>query len=133
MQRKRHIAEQHGEDAEIATVGATIIYRLTTEPECAMQREAGVYSGGELDVSSGFIHLSSAEQVAGTAAAYFAGVGDLCVLAFDCGLIAAAGLKVRWEDAAPGGEVDARDGDFPHVYGGPIPFSCATAQIGCVP
>jgi hypothetical protein len=44
---------------------------------------------------------------------------DLCVLIFDSARIAAAGLEVRWEDAvpAPGGEVDARDGEFPHVYG----------------
>ena len=71
-----------------------------------------------------FIHCSTTEQVVGTAAAYFAGKEDVLLLQLSVSLMREADLEVRWEDAAPGAGVTKRDGDFPHVYGGPIPYAC---------
>ena len=69
-----------------------------------------------------FLHLSSADQVEGTAAAYFAGKADVMLLRFSSAVMREeADLDIRWEAAS------TRDGDFPHVYGGYIPFACLTA------
>ncbi len=74
-----------------------------------------------------FLHCSTAEQAIGTAAAYFAGATDVVLLAFSVSLLREADLEVRWEDAAPTPGVEKRDGDFPHVYGGAIPYACLAA------
>jgi uncharacterized protein (DUF952 family) len=75
-----------------------------------------------------FIHLSTAEQVVGTAAAYFAGKTDVVLLRFSKETMEEeADLKIRWEDAAPAEGVAKRDGAFPHAYGGPIPYACLSA------
>ena len=75
-----------------------------------------------------FMHLSTAEQIAGTAAAYFAGRNDVMLLRFSVeSMVEEADLKVRWESAAPPPGEKSRDGEFPHVYGGPIPFACLAA------
>ena len=76
-----------------------------------------------------FIHLSTADQVAGTAAAYFAGKTDVMLLRFAVKLMREeANLDIRWEAAVPlrPGE-KSREGKFPHIYGGPIPFACLAA------
>lgn len=63
-----------------------------------------------------FIHLSTAEQVAHTAEAHFAGRSDVMLLCFSTSSMCdEADLDIRWEDG------------YPHVYGGPIPFACLSA------
>lgn len=72
-----------------------------------------------------FVHLSTAAQVAGTAKAYFGGRADLMLLRFSAdSMRREADLEVRWEAAAPALGDDVRDGAFPHVYGGAIPYAC---------
>ena len=71
---------------------------------------------------------NSRTQVAGTAAAYFAGKTDVILLRFSISMMTQeADLEVHWEDAAPASGAQKRDGDFPHVYGGPIPYACLAA------
>jgi uncharacterized protein (DUF952 family) len=68
------------------------------------------FAGSAVDVRDGFIHFSSATQVAGTAARHFAGRRDLLLVAADA---AALGAALRWEPSRHGEP-------FPHLYG-PLP------------
>jgi uncharacterized protein (DUF952 family) len=89
------------------------LFKILTAAEWASAVEAGSFSGSAADRRDGFIHLSAAHQVAGTAARHFGGQKDLVLAAFPEDRL--AGLK--WEPSR-GGEL------FPHVYGG-VPVSAA--------
>jgi uncharacterized protein (DUF952 family) len=78
---------------------------LTAEQFAALQ--AGTFAGSPADIANGFIHLSTAEQLTGTAQKHYAGQTGLVVLAVALGRITA---PVRWE-VSRGGEL------FPHIYG----------------
>jgi uncharacterized protein (DUF952 family) len=76
----------------------------------ALWREAerqGVFSGSEHDIRDGFIHFSTAGQVAETAAKHFAGQDDLLLIAVEAATLGAA---LTWEPSR-GGAL------FPHLYG----------------
>jgi uncharacterized protein (DUF952 family) len=66
----------------------------------------GVLPDSAVDVRDGFVHLSSRDQVAQTAALHFAGRDDLVLLAVD---VAALGDALRWEPSRGGAS-------FPHLY-----------------
>ena len=73
---------------------------------------AGLFAGAPIDARDGFIHFSTAAQVAETAAKHFAGAADLLLVAVDASPL---GEALRWEPS--------RGGDlFPHLYG-PLPLS----------
>lgn len=83
------------------------LYKICKRSEWQEAERSGSYSGSEDDRRDGFIHLSSAAQLAGTAAKHFGGKGDLVIVAVDADRIA---NRVRWEPS--------RGGDlFPHLYG----------------
>ena len=84
-----------------------LIYKILLPDEWSQFEAAGRFDGSPLDASSGFVHCSSGEQVAATTSRYFAGAGELVVVALDT---AKLGETVRWEHS------------FPHVYG-PLPLS----------
>jgi uncharacterized protein (DUF952 family) len=76
----------------------------------ALWREAertGKFRGSPVDAQDGFIHFSTAMQVAETAAKHFAGERDLLLVRVDA---AALGAALKWEPAR-GGVL------FPHLYG----------------
>lgn len=110
------------------------LYRLALAaevPEDAWRTRLGWTTAfvGVPGLDASFVHLSTAEQVAGTAAAYFAGKTDVLLLSFSAeSMREEADLDIRWEAAAPMPGESARDGEFPHVYGGAIPFACLAAQ-----
>jgi len=85
---------------------ARIAYKILTADEMRALDEDR-FEGAPIDVADGYIHLSSAEQVAGTLAAHFAGRDDLFLAAVD---LDEAGDAVRWEPSR-GGAL------FPHLYG----------------
>jgi uncharacterized protein (DUF952 family)/GNAT superfamily N-acetyltransferase len=68
----------------------------------------------------GFVHLSTADQVALPADRLFAGRRDLLLLAVDP---ATVGCEIRWE---PGVHGDPVAMSFPHAYG-PVPVSSVVA------
>jgi uncharacterized protein (DUF952 family) len=84
----------------------TTIYKIC---ERALWREAemgGAFRGAPVDARDGFIHFSTAAQVAETAAKHFAGASDLMLIAVDAG---ALGEALKWEIS--------RGGDrYPHLY-----------------
>jgi uncharacterized protein (DUF952 family) len=80
---------------------------------------------GTAGLDDDFVHLSTAEQVVGTADAYFSGRQDVTLLCYSVQTMREeADLDVRWEAAAPPPGASARAGEFPHVYGGAIPYAC---------
>jgi uncharacterized protein (DUF952 family) len=85
----------------------TTIYKICTASEWRAAEQAGVYRGSAVDRRDGFIHFSTAEQAAETAARHFAGQPDLVLIAVDA---AALGDRLKWEPSR-GGAL------FPHLYG----------------
>lgn len=90
----------------------SLIYKLLDHAAWDEARAAGVFQGSAVDLKDGFIHFSSAAQVAETARRYFAGQAGVILLAVDA---KALGGALRWEPS--------RGGDlFPHLYA-PLPAS----------
>ena len=67
----------------------------------------GIFRGSSADLNDGFIHFSTAQQVAETAAKHFAGERDLVLLHVDAKRL---GAQLKWETSR-GGAL------FPHLYG----------------
>ncbi|MFE9654307.1 DUF952 domain-containing protein [Micromonospora sp. NPDC006431] len=97
-----------------------MIYKILVRAEWSAALAEGRYDGSATDRQDGFVHLSSAEQLSGTAERYFAGQPDLLVLAVDPDLL---GDALRWEPSR-GGAL------FPHAYG-PLPLAAVvgTARL----
>ena len=83
-----------------------VVYKIVATEEWAEAAAAGVFAGATVDRTEGFIHFSTAEQAAGTAAKWFAGRDDLTLAAIDA---EALGEDLRWEPSR-GGAL------FPHLY-----------------
>jgi uncharacterized protein (DUF952 family) len=94
---------------------STTIYRLLGGDAWAVAKREGVFQGSEHDVRDGFIHFSSAEQLAETAAKHYAGREDLVLLWVSA---AALGAALRWEPSR-GGAL------FPHLYAA-LPVTAVT-------
>ncbi len=83
-----------------------LVYKIFRRSEWDALRAHGSTSGAPVDLVDGFIHLSTAAQVTGTAAKHFAGESDLVLVAVETD---ALGEDLRWEPSR-GGEL------FPHLY-----------------
>lgn len=84
-----------------------IIFKICRAAEWAQAVVDGVFRGSAVDLRDGYIHFSTAAQVAETAARHFAAQSDLVLVAVDA---AALGDKLKWEPSR-GGAL------FPHLYG----------------
>ncbi len=78
---------------------SALIYKICPEPLWRSAEEAGRFDGAPVDLADGYIHFSTAEQVRETAARYFAGEGDLLLVAVDAD---ALGEALRWEPSRGG-------------------------------
>ena len=83
-----------------------LIYKILRADEWAALEAAGETAGAPVDVADGFVHFSTAEQAAVTAAKHFAGEDGLKILAVEA---EALGPALRWEPSR-GGAL------FPHLY-----------------
>ena len=83
------------------------IYKICDSTLWRDAERAGVLVGAPVDHADGFIHFSTAAQVAETAARHFAGKEDLLLLAVDAAVL---GPALRHEPSR-GGQL------FPHLYG----------------
>jgi uncharacterized protein (DUF952 family) len=84
----------------------TTIYKICGEASWRAAEQAGAYRGSEADARDGFIHFSTAAQVAETATRHFAQQTGLMLVAVDGDALGAA---LKWESS--------RGGDlFPHLY-----------------
>jgi uncharacterized protein (DUF952 family) len=84
----------------------TTIYKICDQASWRAALATGQYRGSEVDVRDGFIHFSTAEQLAETAAKHFAGQTDLVLVAVDGDTL---GALLKWEPSR-GGAL------FPHLY-----------------
>ncbi len=82
------------------------IYKIFRRPEWDAFRTAGETAGAPVDLADGFIHFSTAAQVAETAARHFATESDLVLVALDPERL---GVALKWEPSR-GGAL------FPHLY-----------------
>ncbi|MCC2113007.1 MAG: DUF952 domain-containing protein [Hyphomicrobiales bacterium] len=100
---------------------ARTIYKICPAPLWRNAEAAGEFLGAPVDLADGYIHFSTREQVAETAARHFAGMDDLLLIAVDGN---ALGPALKYEPS--------RGGDlFPHLYG-PLPMS-AVAWVADLP
>jgi uncharacterized protein (DUF952 family) len=83
------------------------IYKVCSASAWREAERQGVFRGSADDRRDGFIHFSTASQVAGTVAKHFAGQTGLFLIAIDA---EALGEALKWEPSR-GGEL------FPHLYG----------------
>ncbi|MCL4189622.1 MAG: DUF952 domain-containing protein [Rhodobacteraceae bacterium] len=83
-----------------------LVYKILREEEWSALEAAGESAGAPVDLADGFIHLSTATQVAETAARHFADAGDLVLVAVAAERL---GPALRWEPSR-GGAL------FPHLY-----------------
>ncbi|ARE38866.1 hypothetical protein RGUI_0725 [Rhodovulum sp. P5] len=86
--------------------GCMLMYKIFRRPEWDAFRAVGRTAGAPVDLADGFIHFSTAEQVAETAARHFAGESDLVLVAVDTKRM---GDALKWEPSR-GGAL------FPHLY-----------------
>ena len=91
-------------------------YKICTENEWRQLTEKGSFFGSPDDLRDGFVHLSAADQVARTAAKFFAGRSDLVLLALSPERL---GDALRWE-TSPSGSI------YPHLYA-PLPLDAVAA------
>ncbi len=90
----------------------TVIYRIISANDWQAAQAAGVFTGTAHDLRDGFIHFSTAQQAAETAAKHYAGKPDLLLLYVRDSDLAS---PLKWEKSR-------NDDLFPHLYG-PLPVS----------
>ena len=84
-----------------------MIYKICDGDEWEKALQDGVFRGSTVDLRDGFIHFSTAAQVAETARKHYHGQTGLFLVAVDA---AALGDALRWEPSR-------NDELFPHLYG----------------
>lgn len=84
-----------------------MIYKITPASAWREAERQGVYRGSPDDNRDGFIHFSTASQVAETARKHYHGQTGLFLVAIDAD---ALGDALRWERSR-------NDELFPHLYG----------------
>ena len=95
----------------------TIAYKVLTTDQLDTLEHEGSFAGAPVDLADGYIHLSTADQLAGTIDKHFAGQDRLQLCAID---LEALGDAVKWEESR-GGAL------FPHIYGAPITLDVVVA------
>ncbi len=83
-----------------------LIYKVFRAGERAVLVADGATAGAPVDLADGFIHFSTADQLAGTLAKHFAGEDGLTLLAVEADTL---GPDLKWEPSR-GGAL------FPHLY-----------------
>lgn len=91
-------------------------YKVLTQAQMDALEADGTFAGSAVDVTDGYIHLSTAAQLTETVDKHFVGQSDLHVVAVD---LDALGDAVKWEESR-GGQL------FPHIYAA-LPLSAVVA------
>ena len=94
-----------------------LVYKILSAAEWQAAEHDGAFKGAGIDIADGFIHFSTAEQAAETAAKHFAGQTGLVLVAVDAEKL---GATIKWE-VSRGGQL------FPHLYA-----SLATRDVAWV-
>jgi uncharacterized protein (DUF952 family) len=99
----------------------SLIYHVCRREELDAARASGSYAGSSQDQADGFIHFSTAAQIAASVAKHRAGQGGLVIIEVDAARLGAA---LRWEPSR-GGAL------FPHLYG-TLPLAAVT-RVAALP
>ena len=89
------------------TPAPALIYKICSHDAYRVFSKTGVFPGMPVDIKDGYVHFSTAAQLAETLRLHFAGQGDVVVFAVRTD---ALGEGLRWEPSR-GGQL------FPHLYG----------------
>jgi uncharacterized protein (DUF952 family) len=103
------MVRRYGRGASLKNSRASVprIYKICSASAWREAERQGVFRGSADDARDGFIHFSSAPQVAETARKHFFGEPSLVLIEVDAD---ALGVRLRWERS--------RNGElFPHLYG----------------
>lgn len=95
-----------------------IIYKICPAELWSEAEREGIFRGAPVDLRDGFIHFSTAGQLAETAALHFAGQDGLVLLAVDT---ASLGPALVFETSRHGAL-------FPHLYG-ELPLSAVDRVV----
>tara|TARA_R110002167_G_scaffold151151_6_gene345032 strand:- start:296 stop:652 length:357 start_codon:yes stop_codon:yes gene_type:complete len=95
----------------------SVAYKILTREQRDSLFADGRFSGAPIDLTDGYIHMSTADQVQGTLDKHFDGQDDLHIAAVD---LSALGDAVKWE-ASRGNAL------FPHIYAA-LPLSAVIAH-----
>lgn len=93
-----------------------VAFKILSRADWRAAVAEGRYDGSAVDLADGYIHLSAADQLAVTAAKYYACQDDLMLVEVD---LTALGDALIWEPSR-GGAL------FPHIYG-PLPIAATRA------
>lgn len=93
-------------------------FKILTKDQFAQFKADGVFTGAPIDLTDGYIHMSTRDQAAETAAKHFAGQDELVMVMVD---LAALGEAVKWEESR-GRAL------FPHLYGD-LPMSAVAGKV----
>lgn len=93
-------------------------YKILTAAQFEQLKDEGIFRGAPVDLADGYIHLSTRDQAAETAAKHFGGQDRLVLVMVD---LAAFGDAIRWEPSR-GGAL------FPHLYGD-LPLSAVAGKV----
>jgi uncharacterized protein (DUF952 family) len=85
----------------------SLIFKICPRAEWEKSEHVRAYQGSQKDREDGFLHFSTAEQLVGTLAKYYADADDLLLIAVSSEALGAA-LKY---------EVSRNGEPFPHLYG----------------
>ena len=89
---------------------SAVAYKLVDGAEWDAALATGVYAGSAVDLADGYIHMSTAAQLAETARRHYAGKTGLVLVEV---ALAPLGEALKWE-ASRGGDL------FPHLFA-PLP------------
>ena len=95
-----------GRHEEDQITAMALIYKIVSKAAWDEATARGLFFGAPVDQADGYIHFSTAAQVAETDARHFAGQADLLLVAAEAD---ALGPSLRWEPSR-GGAL------FPHLY-----------------
>ena len=98
---------------------SAVAYKLVDRAEWTDALAAGAYAGSAVDLADGYIHMSTAAQLAETARRHYAGKSGLVLVEV---ALAPLGEAVKWE-ASRGGDL------FPHLFA-PLPAHTDAPQRG---
>jgi len=96
---------------------SAVAYKLVDRVEWTAALAAGAYAGSAVDRADGYIHMSTAGQLAETARRHYAGQDGLVLVEV---LLAPLGEALKWE-ASRGGDL------FPHLFA-PLPARADAPQ-----
>jgi uncharacterized protein (DUF952 family) len=97
------------------------IYKVVSETVWSEAVQRGEFAGSQIDLSDGYIHFSTADQVVETVRKHFTGQDGLLLVTVDADKL---GSALKWETSR-GGAL------FPHLYGS-LPLS-AVVQSQSLP